>query len=143
MDLLGVLLILLGLIKKNQLIMDIKEIQHLIKFVAKSGAKEVKLEMEDVKITIKTGSDPVQIDTNSLVQQVQTVPSQAIITSSAPSAIENSKIEEKAAPEDDSLVNIKSPIIGTFYRKSAPDKPPFVQVGILSKKEMFFVLLKL
>ena len=86
--------------------MDIKEIQHLIKFVAKSGAKEVKLEMKDVKITIKTGSDPVQIDTNSLVQQVQTVPSPAIITSSAPSAIENSKIEEKSAPEDESLVTV-------------------------------------
>ena len=110
--------------------MDIKEIQHLIKFVAKSGAKEVKLEMEDVKITIKTGSsDPVQIDTNSLVQQVQTVPSPAIMTSSTPSVIENSKVEEKLATEEENLINIKSPIIGTFYRKSAPDKPPFVQVG--------------
>ena len=37
--------------------MDIKDIQHLIKFVAKSGAQEVKLEMEDIKITIKTGPD--------------------------------------------------------------------------------------
>ena len=35
--------------------MDIKEIQNLIKFVAKSGASEVSLEMEDVKVTIKTG----------------------------------------------------------------------------------------
>ena len=51
--------------------------------------------MEDVKITIKTGSDPVQIDTNSLVQQVQTVPSPTIITSSAPSVIENSKLKRK------------------------------------------------
>lgn len=110
--------------------MDIKEIQHLIKFVAKSGVKEVKLEMEDVKITIKTGSsDPLQIDTNSLVQQVQTVPSPAIITSSNPSVIENSNVEEKVATEEENLVDIKSPIIGTFYRKSAPDKPPFVQVG--------------
>ncbi len=37
--------------------MDLKEIQNLIKFVAKSGASEVKLEMDDIKITIKTGSD--------------------------------------------------------------------------------------
>ena len=42
--------------------MDIKDIQHLIKFVAKSGAQEVKLEMEDVKITIKTGSSPQQVE---------------------------------------------------------------------------------
>ena len=37
--------------------MDLKDIQNLIKFVAKSGASEVKLEMDDVKITIKTGSE--------------------------------------------------------------------------------------
>ena len=37
--------------------MDLKDIQNLIKFVAKSGANEVKLEMEDIKITIKTGCD--------------------------------------------------------------------------------------
>ena len=109
--------------------MDIKEIQHLIKFVAKSGAKEVKIEMEDVKITIKTGTDPVQIDANSLVQQVQTVPSPAIITSTTPTVIENKKVEKKLDAVDENLINIKSPIIGTFYRKSAPDKPPFVQVG--------------
>ncbi|MGB2257755.1 MAG: acetyl-CoA carboxylase, biotin carboxyl carrier protein, partial [Flavobacteriaceae bacterium] len=37
--------------------MNLKEIQNLIKFVAKSGASEVKLEMDDVKITIKTGNE--------------------------------------------------------------------------------------
>ncbi len=109
--------------------MDIKDIQHLIKFVAKSGAKEVKLEMEDVKITIKTGSDPVKIDTNALVQQVQTVPSPAITPSTTPLVIESQKVEKKVDTEDENLINIKSPIIGTFYRKSAPDKPAFVEVG--------------
>ena len=54
--------------------MKIKEIQNLIKFVAKSGAQEVKLEMEDVKITIKTGSFPSQIESGGLVQQIQAVP---------------------------------------------------------------------
>ena len=54
--------------------MKIKEIQNLIKFVAKSGAQEVKLEMEDVKITIKTGSAPSQIESGGLVQQIQAVP---------------------------------------------------------------------
>ena len=114
--------------------MDIKDIQHLIKFVAKSGAKEVKLEMEDVKITIKTGSDPVKIDTNALVQQVQTVPSPAVTTSTTPLVIESQKVEKKVDIEDENLINIKSPIIGTFYRKSAPDKPPFVEVGDIIKE---------
>ena len=53
--------------------MDIKDIQNLIKFVAKSGAQEVKLEMEEVKITIKTGPDPQQVETG-FVKQIQAVP---------------------------------------------------------------------
>ena len=64
-----------------------------------------------------------------MVQQVQTVPSPAIITSTTPTVIENKKVEKKLDTVDENLINIKSPIIGTFYRKSAPDKPPFVQVG--------------
>ena len=48
--------------------MDIKEIQNLIKFVAKSGATEVKLEMEDIKITIKTGGED-RLETTTIVQQ--------------------------------------------------------------------------
>ena len=58
--------------------MDIKDIQNLIKFVAKSGAQEVKLEMEDVKITIKTGADPVKIETGGVVQQLQAVPQREV-----------------------------------------------------------------
>ena len=53
--------------------MNIKDIQNLIKFVAKSGAQEVKLEMEDIKITIKTGPDSQQIETTGFVQQLAPV----------------------------------------------------------------------
>ena len=111
--------------------MDIKDIQNLIKFVAKSGAQEVKLEMEDIKITIKTGSDPVTVESGGLVQQIQAIPpSMAIPTQPAavPAVEEVAKKEEKTA-EEDHLITIKSPIIGTFYRKAAPDKPSFVEVG--------------
>lgn len=112
--------------------MDIKDIQNLIKFVAKSGAQEVKLEMEDVKITIKTGADPVKIETGGLVQQLQAVPVPAApVAVPATSAVpqEAPKAEEKTTSEDADLVTIKSPIIGTFYRKAAPEKPAFVEVG--------------
>ncbi|MFQ3340361.1 MAG: acetyl-CoA carboxylase biotin carboxyl carrier protein [Flavobacteriaceae bacterium] len=105
--------------------MDIKDIQHLIKFVAKSGAQEVKLEMEDIKITIKTGSDKPIIETSGMVQQLQ-APTQI---QEAPEAL----AREVAAPllpsEEDHFITIKSPIIGTFYRKASPDKPSFVEVG--------------
>ncbi|MGA0444544.1 MAG: acetyl-CoA carboxylase biotin carboxyl carrier protein [Flavobacteriaceae bacterium] len=101
--------------------MDLKDIQNLIKFVAKSGASEVKLEMEDVKITIKTGSDPVPVEHTTLLPQVQAV------AAPAPAAVPAAK--EPAKEEEDHLITIKSPIIGTFYRKGAPDKPAFIEVG--------------
>ena len=107
--------------------MDLKEIQNLIKFVAKSGASEVKLEMEDVKITIKTGGDN-KGETTTYVQQV---PMNAPVIQ--PLAASPSPQIPEATPtptEDESkYITIKSPIIGTFYRKSSPDKPAFVEVG--------------
>ncbi|WP_298340923.1 acetyl-CoA carboxylase biotin carboxyl carrier protein [uncultured Algibacter sp.] len=110
--------------------MDLKEIQNLIKFVAKSGASEVKLEMDDIKITIRTGSDS---DT-TIVQQVPAaqIPQQ-VITAAAPLAeAPAAPAASEAAPtasEDSKYITIKSPIIGTFYRKPSPDKPLFVEVG--------------
>lgn len=108
--------------------MDLKDIQNLIKFVAKSGASEVKLETDDVKITIKTGSDTettivqqVPMQTQMPVQPMQPAPA------AAPAPVAT---EAPAAPAEDSkYITIKSPIIGTFYRKPSPDKPLFVEVG--------------
>jgi acetyl-CoA carboxylase biotin carboxyl carrier protein len=106
--------------------MDLKEIQNLIKFVAKSGASEVKLEMDDVKITIRTGSDS---DT-TIVQQI---PMQAapVMQQAVPVAPATAEASDAPAPtsEDSKYITIKSPIIGTFYRKPSPDKPVFVEVG--------------
>jgi len=110
--------------------MDIKEIQSLIKFVAKSGASEVKLETDDIKITIRTGSTSAGAET-TYVQQIPmaqapiapvAVPAQpeTVATGSEPTADSN---------DDSKYITIKSPIIGTFYRKPAPDKPAFVEVG--------------
>ncbi len=105
--------------------MKIKEIQNLIKFVAKSGASEVKLEMQDVKITIKTsdGSTPVVIQEPAVVTQP------VIQTQSAPSQPSVQPPSTPAVEEDSNYITIKSPIIGTFYRKPSPDKPNFVEVG--------------
>ncbi len=106
--------------------MDIKEIQNLIKFVAKSGASEVKLEMEDVKITIKTGSEKTETTI------VQAAPMAAMPQAVAPAAPQAAAPVAETAPavsSDDKYITVKSPIIGTFYRKPAPDKPNFVEVG--------------
>ena len=113
--------------------MDIKDIQNLIKFVAKSGAQEVKLEMEDIKITIKTGGKSNNIEPNGILQNVNPLSISAVTTQSSEVPLSEPKgadhKKDDSSSEDDGLITIKSPIIGTFYRKSAPDKPPFVEVG--------------
>ena len=113
--------------------MDLKEIQSLIKFVAKSGANEVKLEMEDVKITIKTGGEKTE---TTIVQSAPMAMGQMPVMPAAPAVPAAPAQEAPAAPAADSsadananYIEIKSPIIGTFYRKPSPDKPSFVEVG--------------
>lgn len=107
--------------------MDLKDIQNLIKFVAKSGASEVKLETEDVKITIKTGYDHDRVETTYIQPAPVMSAPQAPVTpvqSAAPPAPVST-----AAEDNSKLITIKSPIIGTFYRKPSPDKPSFKEVG--------------
>ena len=108
--------------------MDIKEIQNLIKFVAKSGASEVKLEMEDVKITIRTGAGKTE---TTILQAAPTATGMPQIA--APVAAVQNTPEAVAAPqvnnEDAKYITVKSPIIGTFYRRPSPDKSNFVEVG--------------
>ena len=104
--------------------MDLKDIQNLIKFVAKSGTSEVKLEMEDIKITIKTGSGKTE---TTILQQA---PLASIPTVQSPEVIVPAISDVPPSSDEDSkYVVIKSPIIGTFYRKPSPDKPLFVEVG--------------
>ena len=108
--------------------MDIKEIQSLIKFVAKSGANEVKLEMEDVKITIKTGASKTE---TTIVQAnpMAAMPQMPAAPVAAPAAAETPAANAPAADENANYLTIKSPIIGTFYRKPSPDKRVFAEVG--------------
>ena len=105
--------------------MKIKEIQNLIKFVAKSGASEVKLEMEDVKITIKTNDGPQPV----VVQETAVVPQQVVQTTPVSPEPSVTPPTQADVEEDSKYITIKSPIIGTFYRKPSPDKPNFVEVG--------------
>lgn len=111
--------------------MDIKEIQSLIKFVAKSGASEVKLEMEDVKITIKTGSSKTEttiVQAAPVASVPQAIAPAPVAAAPAPAAPAETASND-AADDTSKYITIKSPIIGTFYRKPSPDKPTFVEVG--------------
>ena len=104
--------------------MNIKEIQQLIKFVAKSGVSEVKIESKDLKLSVKTGKTPSIVQSDP--QVVYSVPVQNEPVVELQNAENNEAISSK---EDEGLITIKSPIIGTFYRKPSPDKPNFVEVG--------------
>ncbi len=121
--------------------MDIREIQNLIKFVAKSGATEVKLEMDDFKITIKT-TDGATSETTTYIQQAPV--SQALPQAVAPQATAPATpvaTEAPAADDNAKYITIKSPIIGTLYRKPSPDKAPFVEVGSsISKGDVVCVI---
>ena len=111
--------------------MEIKEIQNLIKFVAKSGAHEVKLETDDFKITIKTNSDTPIAETSTTLQTVPGVVVQASQPTTLATEVEApEKLESQPDKnETDNLITIKSPMIGTFYRKPSPEKDVFIEVG--------------
>lgn len=108
--------------------MDIKEIQDLIKLINKSNIGELNIERGDFKLNIKQKEEKV-MTVAAMPQQVvmQSAPAQpqmAPAASAAPAAV------PVPAPEkDENLVVVKSPMIGTFYRRPGPDKPIFVEVG--------------
>lgn len=107
--------------------MDLKEIQNLIKFVSNSGVAEVKLETGDVKITIRT---TLEGNTPEITYVQQAAPVQQTIAAPVAAAAPATPAAPAAPAEDNSkFVTIKSPMIGTFYRKPSPDKAPFVEVG--------------
>ncbi|WDT68932.1 acetyl-CoA carboxylase biotin carboxyl carrier protein [Cloacibacterium sp. TD35] len=108
--------------------MDSKELLNLIRFVAKAGVSEVKYKTKDFEINIKTplaGSEAV-----SYVPQPVAYQAPAAAPVAAPAAAPATETKSESASSDDSkYITIKSPMIGTFYRKPSPDKDVFVNVG--------------
>ena len=116
--------------------MDIKEIQELIKFVAKSGATEVNLEIDNVKISIKSPAKKGAVPETTIIQQIPVAQNPAaVMPTPAPATATATTTQAADAPaktessDDDKYITVKSPMIGTFYRKPSPDKDTFVNVG--------------
>ena len=101
--------------------MNQKELQSFIKFVSKSGISEVALEMDDFKVTIKTGTGEAV-----LVQAPAAAAPTALAAPAAPAA---PAADSPAADEFAHCIAVKSPMIGTFYRRPSPDKDIFVNIG--------------
>ena len=114
--------------------MKIPEIQELIKFVVKSGATEVTYEIKGFKLTIKApgknGGEAQHIVVQAPVQG--SAPVHAPVQT--PAEKKSADQKKEAAANDAQYITIKSPMIGTFYRSSSPDKPVFVNVGDEIKK---------
>ena len=105
--------------------MDIKEIQELIRFVAKSGVNEVELERDGFKLSIKANAP-------APVAQVVAAPMPVQVAAPAPvAAAAPAPAAAPAASNETNYLTITSPMIGTFYRTPGPDKDPFVNVGDL------------
>lgn len=109
--------------------MDFKQIQELIKMVNKSNIGEVTIEQKDFKITVKQKED--QITQVVAAAPVQAAPASYIPAPAPAPAQSTAPVAEKpkAAAAADNLLTIKSPMIGTFYRKASPDKPNLVDIG--------------
>lgn len=110
--------------------MDIKQIQELVKIINKTNIGEISIEEEGFKITIKQKEEQVQ--TIMAAPQAMYAPTPAAFPAAASTEAAAPAAPAKtpaAQPKTDNLITIKSPMIGTFYRRSSPDKPVFVEVG--------------
>ena len=113
--------------------MDLKEIQELIKLLSKSDISELRIEQENFKLTLR------KHDPYSYTPMVPSAPISQPLTSAPisapPAAVASKENAPKAettnteSTDESKYITIKSPMIGTFYRRSAPDKPAFVEVG--------------
>jgi acetyl-CoA carboxylase biotin carboxyl carrier protein len=108
--------------------MDFKQIQELIKMINKSNIGEVTIEEKGFRLTIKQKEEPVQQLIAAPVQSQPMVQApQVQIPASQPAG--QAEKPKTAEPVASNLITIKSPMIGTFYRSSSPDKPPFINIG--------------
>lgn len=116
--------------------MDFKQIQELIKMVNKSNIGEVTVELKDFRVTIKQKEDKIQhvisapVHTAPVTPQIHHVPAHtspggpAVHTTTTPT-----ETTKEVSATASNTITVRSPMIGTFYRKAGPDKPNFVEVG--------------
>ncbi len=108
--------------------MKSKEIKELINFIANSGLEEVKLETEEIKLSIKKQATVNMVAAATPTQQVASQP--AVVSAQVESKSESTPSKPAENTEDDSkYITVNSPMIGTFYRSANPESDAFVNVG--------------
>lgn len=112
--------------------MDFKQIQELIRLVNESNIGEVTIEQKDFKITVKQKEEAITQMVAASMPAPQMYPQMQAPAAPQPSLPAASTSAPSPAAQNTPAANtitIKSPMIGTFYRKPSPDKPNFVEVG--------------
>ena len=114
--------------------MNLKDIQELIKFVAKSGATDVDLEIDNIKISIKSPAKKRRGEVDEPVTIIQQANPSTIVPTPNPVVVrtdQSAPVPEKTntEKENSNYITIKASMIGTFYRSNSPETPPFVNVG--------------
>lgn len=116
--------------------MKLEEIQELIKFVSRSGVSEVDIQQKDFRIIIKTEDKkrrkeeaPIYVQAAAPVAAPAPLPAPAPAAAASEPAQSAASSNDNGGGEDSKYITIKSPMIGTFYRKPSPDKPVFIEVG--------------
>ena len=113
--------------------MNLKDIQELIKFVAKSGATDVNLEIDNIKISIKSPPKKRRGEDEELKTVIHEAPAQLIATQTpviqAAPVVQAVPVEKESTEKESNYITVKASMIGTFYRSSSPESSPFVNVG--------------
>ena len=113
--------------KPNASEMKTSEIRDLIDFISKSGLNEVNIETNELKLSVKREPDQKVFKSTPVIAPMAAAPAVATAPVAAPVAPKAAPAAEAASGKK--TLEIKSPMIGTFYRSGNPDSPPFVSVG--------------
>ncbi len=109
--------------------MDLKDIQALIRFISSSGVDEVSIERKDFKLNIKKNQKTTEVVMSSQQVSYQQAPPVASAPRMEVAPAAEAPIAAVEIAPSSKLIEVKSPMIGTFYRSAGPDKPLFVNVG--------------
>ncbi|MEI8109435.1 MAG: acetyl-CoA carboxylase biotin carboxyl carrier protein [Chitinophagia bacterium] len=109
--------------------MDLKQIHELIKIINKSNIGEISIEDKDGKVTIRQKEEPAIVQSAPVQQVYHTTPAQAPASVPPAPVVTSAPASQAGTPVNEKLVTVKSPMIGTFYRRSSPDKPVLADIG--------------
>ncbi|MCD6365994.1 MAG: acetyl-CoA carboxylase biotin carboxyl carrier protein [Bacteroidales bacterium] len=106
-------------------IMEYKELQKFIEALVKTGAPEIKIETEEIRVIVRN-----QLKANQTPVAISSVPAVAPVAQpAAPAQQSTPEVAPETADDASKYVEIKSPMVGTFYRKPSPDKPAYINIG--------------